>query len=162
MRIKKYGDLCIGLFFLVFSLIYASQIPSIRITNISVINSEAYPTVVAALSLLFSVWQTILGIKKAGSFEAAEGGEEETKEYKTVLRTLLLALAYVVVLEPLGFLPSSALYLFLQMLVLCPQKKIRPVRFILISLIASMIIYCIFRFGLDLMLPPGILLDIFG
>ncbi|MDR0466148.1 MAG: tripartite tricarboxylate transporter TctB family protein, partial [Deltaproteobacteria bacterium] len=81
----------------------------------------------------------------------------EKREYRGALLTLLLAVAYVAALEFLGFLISSSLYLFFQIMIMCPPDKVRPARFGLIAVVASGIIHVVFRYGLDLMLPLGVL-----
>jgi len=77
---------------------------------------------------------------------------------KTVLITVGLILVYVVLLKPLGFIISSSLYLFAQILVLVPVRiKKNYLLYALVAVITSAIIYVSFRFGLDLMLPAGLL-----
>jgi len=150
-------DLYTGLFFLAFTLIYISQIPAIRITRISPIDSAAYPKVLAALLLGLSLVQIFSALRQLKRGVPTTREEELKKGYKGVVQSLLLFSAYVLVVEPLGFLISSVLYIFLQILVLCPPDKVRPVQFGFIALAASGGIYVIFRYGLNLMLPVGIL-----
>jgi putative tricarboxylic transport membrane protein len=144
------------LFFLVFTLIYISQIPAIRITRVSIIDSALYPKVMAALLLFLSAAQLYVALKRLKQGKQA-GGEETKREYKGAVRTLLLAVAYVVVLEPVGFFISSSLYIFLQILIMCPSERVRYGQFAVIALTASGIIDLVFRFGLNLMLPLGLL-----
>ncbi len=66
MRSERYTELIIGIFFLSFTVIYGSQIPSIRITGMSTLNSEAYPAAIAALMLVLTIWQICIGVKKFG------------------------------------------------------------------------------------------------
>jgi len=157
--LKKHMDIYIAVFFLLFTLVYMTQIPSIRITRVSLINSAAYPKAMAALLLLLSAAQLVLALKqwKQGVQVEKQGTK---KEYKNVAQTLFLAVAYVVALEPLGFLISSFLYVFLQIRIMCPPEKFRPARFALIAACASGIIYVVFRYGLDLMLPLGFIEDL--
>lgn len=154
MLLKKYGNLLAGLLFLAFAIVYASQIPAIKITRVSLINSAYYPKILAAALLTLSVAQIVsalAGMKKANNSEAAA----EKKDYTAVLLTLLLAFVYVALLEPAGFLISSTVYIFCQIIVMCPKAEIKPAKFALISVIASAAVYFIFRNGLSLMLPAG-------
>jgi len=156
MHLKKYADFYIGLFFLSFTLIYISQIPTIRITRISLIDSAAYPKVMAALLLSLSVMQLFIALKKLK--QGAQVQADQTKrEYRGVVLTLLLVMAYVMVVEPLGFPISSAIYIFLHILVMCPPDKVRPGLFALIAVATPGFIYAVFRYGLNLMLPLGVL-----
>jgi len=155
MHLKKYRDLYIGLFFLLFTLIYISQIPAIRLTRVSLINSAVYPTAIAALLLFLSAVQLFIALKRLK--RDVQGGEEHTKrEYKGAARTVFLAVAYVAALEPVGFFISSSLYIFFQILVMCPPEKARYGQFVVIAAAASGIINVVFRFGLNLMLPLGL------
>lgn len=47
MKLKKYEDWLTGAFFLAITLVYASQIPLIKRTKISPVNSAFLPTIVA-------------------------------------------------------------------------------------------------------------------
>jgi putative tricarboxylic transport membrane protein len=78
-----------------------------------------------------------------------------------VLRTLFLSIVYVALLEPLGFLISSMLYIFFQTLNLCPKNEVGFVKFAIIAVVSSIIIYVTFRNGLHLMLPGGPLEGVF-
>ena len=161
MQSERCKELVIGLFFLIFTVIYASQIPAIRITGMSTFNSEAYPATIAVLMLGLSLWQTYVGIRKFRTTATDAAPQAEGREYATVLKTLFLAIGYVAILEPVGFLISSIAYAFLQIMVMCPPDKKNPLKFFAISVISTIIIYIVFRYGLDLMLPEGILYDLF-
>jgi len=154
MHFRKYVDLYIGLFFLLFSIVYSLQISSIRLTRVSVINSAMYPKWLAALLICLSLAQVLIALRQLKKGYIPEENQAK-KNYKGAGQTLFLALAYVVVIETLGFLVSSSLYIFLQILIMCPPEKIRYAQFGSIAVVASGIIYVIFRYGLDLMLPLG-------
>ena len=156
MHSKKHVELLIGLFFLLFTIIYISQIPAIRITRVSTVDSALYPKVMAALLLLLTLAQLYVGLKKLQQKDQAGEGQGKRK-YKGALQTLILAIVYVVALEPVGFFISSFVYIFLQILVMCPPEKVRHAQFAIIAVAAAGIINGVFRFGLNLMLPLGIL-----
>lgn len=154
MLLKKYGNLLAGVFFLAFGIVYASQIPAIKITRVSLINSAYYPKILAAALLALAVAQiavAVIAMRK----KAADTAKEDKADYTAVILTLILAIAYVALLEPAGFLISSALYIFFQIIVMCPKDEIRPAKFAVISVIASAVVYFVFRNGLSLMLPAG-------
>jgi putative tricarboxylic transport membrane protein len=156
MHWKKYVDLYIGLFFLAFTVIYITQIPAIRITRVSLVNSAAYPKAMAAMLLFLTAAQLYVALKQLKQGVQVEA-EPSKKEYRGVAQTLFLVVAYVLALEPLGFPISSCAYIFLQILIMCPPAKVRPAQFAVIAVVASSIIYVVFRYGLDLMLPLGFL-----
>jgi putative tricarboxylic transport membrane protein len=73
------------------------------------------------------------------------------------LCTFFLLIVYVVLLGSVGFLIMTALYIFLQSWIITPKPKRRPVKLAIIAGISSALIYSAFVFGLNLMLPAGIL-----
>ena len=158
---ERYEGLCVGGVFLAFTIFYAAQIPFIRLTDIAPISAGAYPVAVAAFLFFLSGYQLAIGIKKFRTLVPAKETQKKQKDYKTVVRTFFLAVAYILLLEPLGFCISSALYVFLQSVLLCPPDKIRCAQFAVISMVASLTTYMIFRYGLDLMLPAGPLAEWF-
>lgn len=94
------------------------------------------------------------------SFQPNEGAEEERPEYLRVLATIAAFTVYVFVIEPAGFLLSSIVYLFAQITILAPKEK-RGIKgiilFAVIAVVVCVAVYFIFRFGLNVMLPAGIL-----
>ena len=158
---ERYEDLCIGGVFLAFTVFYVSQIPYIRVTNLAPMNSEVYPKIVTALLFFLSGLQIAVGIKKILRADPDKKTQAQQKEYTTVIRTFFLTVVYILLLEPLGFFISSTLYVFLQIVLLCPPDKVRLGRFAGISLVVSAVVYGIFRYGLDLMLPAGPLVEWF-
>lgn len=161
MKQKKYADLWTGIFFLAVSVIYISQIPLIKITKVSLIDSAFYPIICAVGLTALSIIQIALAVKKLKSTPDGETASEEQKDYKSVILTVAWSLVYVILLNPLGFVLSSVIYMVAQMIVLCPKDEQKPVLFVIIAIVAAVAIYYIFRNTLNLMLPAGILTGIF-
>jgi len=89
---------------------------------------------------------------------AAEGG---TADYRTVLKTLGLIVAYIALLDPIGFPIITAIYLFVQFIVLTPaDNKVNYRAYGLIAIVSSAVIFVTFRYGFDLLLPAGLLAGI--
>ena len=161
LKQKKYADLWTGIFFLAVSVIYIAQIPLIKITKVSLIDSAFYPIICAVGLTALSAVQIFLALKKLKSAGQGEESNAEEKDYKSVILTTAWSLLYVVLLNPLGFVLSSVIYMVAQMMVLCPKDEQKPVMFVIISVVAAVAIYYIFRNTLNLMLPAGILTGIF-
>ena len=161
LNFDRYGSLYSGILFLLFAIIYGVQFPNIRVTAIGVIDSRAYPRILLILLVVMSlslIWSSIQELRKTKEQYTAA---LEKKDYHCVLITLLLSAAYVAMLEPIGFLISSALYIFFQTINLCPREKRNPLKFAIIAIVASTAVYSFFRYGLFLMLPGGLLTGIF-
>ena len=80
-------------------------------------------------------------------------------DYKRVLLSALLVLIYVFVLQPVGFIVSTLVYLPLQMLVLSPDDqrgKKQIIQLLIIDVIFTMIVFFLFRYGFKIVLPAGI------
>ena len=77
-----------------------------------------------------------------------------------MMATIAAFTVYVFVIEPAGFLLSSIVYLFAQITILAPKEK-RGIKgiilFAVIAVVVCVAVYFIFRFGLNVMLPAGIL-----
>ena len=74
----------------------------------------------------------------------------------TVALTLALIAGYIAALRPLGFPIATAIYLFLQFMVLTPQGSGRSLPLYAgLAALASGLIFATFRYGFDLLLPAG-------
>lgn len=132
------------------------------------IDAATLPTLLAGFLCLLGLMQVFgaLGSKAQAPAETAaplpdDGAEPAPAaivEPKTVLKTLALILAYIALLGPVGFPIMTAVYLYLQFLVLTPvDHEVRHLRYALIALISSAVIFLLFREAFDLMLPAGLL-----
>lgn len=93
-----------------------------------------------------------------------EGKKSEDKEDKQSIKldkggiyTILLIFIYVLILEKVGFIISTILYLFLQIQILSKYDEHDIKLKLAISIIAPIVIYILFTKGFQLMLPRGIL-----
>lgn len=70
--------------------------------------------------------------------------------------TLLMLIAYSQLFTRLGFVITSALYMFFQMLIIGSGKK-NYLFMAILSIIGSVTVYIIFVYALSVMLPQGVL-----
>lgn len=158
MYLKKYGDLATGIVFLAIAVVFyvlAGQLPPSLLGGVG---SDFMPKILAVGTGILSVLQMISGVKtmrKDFSGEAAE--EEDRPEYVRVLATVVSFGLYVTVMEKVGFLISSVVYLFAQMVILAPKEKRNYVLLAVIAVVFNIVVYFIFRNALNVMLPKGIL-----
>lgn len=156
MRFKKYESIIIGVIFLVIAAVYGSQIPNIKISNFAPINSAFFPKLCCVILAVLALQQLINGVRTLKS-NWAEGDEADKTDYMCVAQTFGMTIVYVALLDPLGFIISSIIYLFFQISILCPKAEFKPIKFLIISVITSLVIFVVFKNGLGLMLPRGIL-----
>ncbi|WP_434704403.1 tripartite tricarboxylate transporter TctB family protein [Pseudomonas sp. Z1-12] len=91
--------------------------------------------------------------------KSAEPAEKpEAIDYPTVIKSVALVLLYTALMEPVGFVITTVLYLYAQFIVLTPaDEKVKHLRYALIAVVSSVLIFYIFRHGFDLLLPVGLL-----
>lgn len=94
---------------------------------------------------------TLLDKKPAKA--AAKGGSDLAGG----LGTVGLMLLYVIAFEPVGFLLSSMVYLFAQILLMSNKDNRRPVLFAVISVALPLGIALLFAYVIKMPLPVGIL-----
>jgi len=87
---------------------------------------------------------------------AEEASSSDAGGALTVGLTLALIAGFIAALRPLGFPIATALYLFLQFLVLTPRSGRPPVPLYAgLAVGSAAVIFATFRYGLDLLLPAG-------
>lgn len=106
-------------------------------------------------------WVIISGLMLASSaFKNTAQSEEKKGNIKGFLLTLVLLFLYVLLLKPIGFVITSSLYMFLQMLLFVPRELINKKKLILfavISILLPVLVNLLFANLFSLILPAGIL-----
>ena len=123
------------------------------------IGPDFVPMCIAVLTLCLASVLTVLSIKsmaKNAGKELSEEVSQDAPDYKRVLISFLLILIYVFVMKPIGFIVSTCVYLPLQMLVLAPDEGRKPVFLTIISVLFTLGVFFLFRYGFKIVLPAGI------
>ncbi len=157
MYLKKYGDLATGIVFLVIAVVFyvlAGQLPPSLLGGVG---SDFVPKILAVGTGILSVLQIISGVKTMKKDFSGEAADEDRPEYIRVLATVAAFGIYVTVMEKVGFLISSIVYLFAQMVILAPREKRNFLLLAVIAVVFNIVVYFIFRNALNVMLPKGIL-----
>lgn len=141
--------LCAGVFYLILT---------INLPRKGTIDASTVPYVLAVGLCLLGFLQ-LWGARKAVRPEIdKDETPKEAADYPTVLKTLALIAIYIALLETVGFLIITVLYLYAQFIVITPRdQKVNHLTYAIIAVIASVSIYFTFRHGFDLMLPAGFL-----
>ena len=159
-------ELIIGVAMLAASIGY--MLMSYQLPGHQGVDAATLPVLLSGLLLLLGVMQLFSAFASKAtvsaeppSKEADESNEQaaaEIIEPKTVIKTLALILAYMALLGSIGFPIMTALYLYLQFIVLTPvNQKVRHLTYALIAVISSAVIFLLFREAFDLLLPAGLL-----
>lgn len=156
-RVKK-KELLIGIVMLGAGLIYL--LLTMNLPRKGLIDAAFVPYVLAAIMCLLGVVQLSTGwnLKSGAPVATPEGGTTAHPDYLTVLKTLGLIVAYIALLDTVGFPIMTVLYLYAQFIVLTPiEQNVAHLRYGAIAVVASALIFVTFRHGFDLMLPAGFL-----
>jgi len=160
MDTYKRKELLVGALMLGAGLFYLFL--TINLPRKGFIDASTVPYVLSVGLCLLGFLQLITATRAS---QPAADLDEETDptagtapDYPTVFKTLGLIAVYVALLDKVGFPIMTALYLYLQFIVITPrEQKVRHGLYVVIALISSAAIFYLFRQGFDLMLPTGFL-----
>ncbi len=160
MFFKKYGDIIVGIFFMVLSVVLivaAKQLPPSAVMEIG---PDFMPLVIGVFTFVLAAILTVMSIKNfKKNAESIDPDSLPKCDYVRVLASIILVLIYVFILQPVGFIISTLLFLLLQMFVLSPDDERDAkhlVRLVIIDVIFTMIVFFLFRYGFKIILPAGI------
>lgn len=160
MFFKKYGDIVVGVFFMAVStvlMIMALMLPKSKVMEIG---PDFMPMCIGSVTFVLSLVLIILSIKNFKMHAAGLNPDSIPDcDYKRVLSSIILVLIYVFAIKPIGFILSTLVFLFFQMLVLAPDEqrnKKEAVRLIVVDVIFTLVVFFLFRYGFKIVLPAGI------
>lgn len=160
MFFKKYGDIVVGVFFMALSAIMMVMAQMLPKSKVMEIGPDFMPMVIGAITFVLAAILTFLNVKNMKMRVAEiDPSKIDDCDYKRVLLSALLVLIYVFILQPVGFIVSTLVFLPLQMLVLSPDDqrgKKQVIQLLIIDVIFTMVVFFLFRYGFKIVLPAGI------
>ena len=153
---KKYRDIISGGVIFAASLILFIMTFFMRRLTVLSVGPEFMPRIVFGMMMVLGLVVAAEGLKNCRTAAADEALEPKPRN-KTALLTLLLIMIYIACLKQIGFLITTAAYLFFQIMILAPKENRRPLQFLIIAVLSSSIIYYLFLNVFQLLLPAGIL-----
>lgn len=158
----RYKDLLGGLFWLGIAIVmyiasFDMKTLAIGAASTSFVGSGFMPRVVAFGMAFFSalvIWRGLKNIRNTKTIDA-DKCSGLAAEYLPVWVSVVLLALYIVLMEKVGFLITTVVYLFVQMMILAAPEHRRPLMFLVISLICSIAIYYTFTEVFYLMLPES-------
>lgn len=156
---------CFGL------IIYFTKDIKLLVVNTTV-TARFWPTVIGAAGCLLSVLLFIQGVieglalkrqEESGQVEKPPQGARffEGANLRSLI-TLGLMFLYILGLEYFGFLAMTLVYLYLQILTLADKGKRHWGKLALITVVFTAVIYLVFRYGFQMMLPEGRVWSLMG
>ena len=160
MFIKKYGDIIVGVFFMLLSaamLVMAKMLPKSTVMDIG---PDFMPMCIGVMTFVLAAALVFLNIKNMKIYVAqAEAEGPEKADYKRVLTSFIIILVYVFVLKSVGFIFSTLVYLPVQMFILAPEErrgKKNVIQLLLTDVLFTFVVFFLFRYGFKIVLPAGI------
>lgn len=162
------SDLITGIIAAAFSVFYLSQTTTIKIFGGATggVNARTVPEIWGSCLLILSIIlivRSIYGMAKAKKNPTLpEQGNfiKNLIDKREVVYTFTLLIGYAALMKPVGFIITSIIYVFLQILILTPiKKRSRKVMGIaaVMAVTFSTVLYYVFTKYFMVLLPPGIL-----
>lgn len=140
------------------------QIPNFRGLGAPPIDAKFVPRLWGGLLMLLSAivffrgLREYLRLKKEGKLAKSEGTlKAKVTDNWEVILTFVCLLIYIWLLQPVGFIIMSALYIFAEAMILTPKGKRKPLLTAIIGIAAAVLVDYIFARFLHVLLPAGIL-----
>jgi putative tricarboxylic transport membrane protein len=143
----------VGILIGLYAIWEGSNMPTDVVMNIG---PSFFPNVLAGLLILFSVSLVISAVKgkSKGSIEPLKLSD---KGVQRALITLVATFVFCLVLAPLGFIPTSIIFLAFMMLVMGNRK---PFQLLIAPPLVTISVWLIFEKVLHLSMPAGVLADL--
>ncbi|MCI1966458.1 MAG: tripartite tricarboxylate transporter TctB family protein [Oscillospiraceae bacterium] len=161
--VKRYRELLVGVFVGLFSAAYLFGSAFIRRSNIVSLGGEFMPELYGYFLLFLSLLQIIIGWKSARASisdvntSTGESGKASKTDSKNVLMVFIAIVFYLATIQLLGFILSSAIFLFVLNFLLSPSNsKKNPRVTIIYAILLPIITYFIFHNYMNINLPAGI------
>jgi putative tricarboxylic transport membrane protein len=162
----KWNDIISALVLIVVSIVVFFASDQLEAKTRMDIGPDFMPKLVAALTFLLSLLllaqavQRNMGLSPQCQMPDVDRGpvrQGDLIERYADWISLLLILAYTIAFEPLGFVLSTTIFLFLQFVVMSRSGERRYIRFALVAGVVSAVSYYVFLKLFYVFLPTGLL-----
>ncbi len=161
-------DLFSGIFFLVFAAFLYAESYNIKMSTADALGPQFFPRMVAIAMVILAF--IVIGRSLAAAKLKKARGEQEPSMSEVIkgtplnlnlLLTIALLILHFLLVGELGFIITTALYLFGQMFLLLPKGSIKKPKFLIVvtacSIVIPAAIYLMFYHLFSIFLPAGIL-----
>lgn len=144
-------NLIVSFVFMAFGIFLLVESMGIKQMMKNDVGSGFFPKVIAVAIIAVSLIRLVMTL-----LEPVGEKKESNSDKAGGWLSILLIGAYVVAFRPVGFIIDTAVYLFLQMLVLTPKEKRNIPLLGVIAIVAPLCIYTLFVYAINTPLPKGI------
>ena len=162
--LQVYQGIVIGAIVIAFStglLINSATIRVDKFSSSPVDNAAFMPRLIFGILIVIGIVMIIQGIQdiKKNKKKLLEGEalEKASRETLRSLGALCILLLYILCFKPVGFIISSILFLVGMMFYMTKKEDRKPIVFIIISVVMTLVVYFCFKKFLYIYLPAGIL-----
>ncbi len=164
---KQYKlDIIPGIVLAIFAIFYMSRISTIRVfksLGATPLTNHFIPWLWGGSMLALSLWLIIRGIMKYRRLAAKNALPEGESlfaalwEKREVIFSFIALVLYVGFMESVGFVITTCIYVFVQIMILTPVEKWAKnfVPALITALIAGCLLFYVFRVMLNVLLPVG-------
>lgn len=152
---RKYKEVISGSIIFILAAVYFGIGLTIPEFNDGFISSDFMPKLYGIILMALSAVQILIGAKGIKKEEGTNDQGNGTFLVPEVIITFVFLVLYVALLNVLGFLVSTILFLLGMVTLFTPKEKRNIVKIILISVVFSVVVYLIFVKGFGLTLPEG-------
>lgn len=171
---KGKNDLFSGIVLSVFAvwyLIMATQIKIMKMLAATWLNASSIPKLWGVLLLILGVILIVRGLGKMKGAKAAgyaapkvplaEAVKGFLGDNLAVVEMFVVLLAYIALMQPVGFLIPTVVFLFLEFNILSHKEDRKYLFNAIMAVVIGVAIYALFKYGFNMPLPQGILKGIF-
>lgn len=151
---QKKKDILVSIVFIILGAFILLQSVGIEPLMDNDVGSGFFPKVVGIVIMVIAGVKLVLSLREEDDDDVVKKTTEGNMAGGWI--TVILIGLYVLAYQSVGFLVSTAVYLFLQISVLCPKEKRNFLVFGLVSLITPVFIYTMFVYIINMPLPKGI------
>jgi putative tricarboxylic transport membrane protein len=121
-------------------------------TSVDPVGPAKYPFIISLIIILLGALMFISTIKKKDDTEnAKDKTKEKPGDILKLAITILVGIMYIYLFDKLGFIITNTIFIF-TMLFIFEERNIKNMVFY--SILTTLILYGIFKIGLDVLLPP--------
>ncbi|MBR6113689.1 MAG: tripartite tricarboxylate transporter TctB family protein [Oscillospiraceae bacterium] len=173
MSNKQYKlDIIPGIVLSLFAAFYLLQVPKIvefKGLGSTPLTNRFVPYLWGGALLLLSLWILVRGIIRRKKY-LAEGGRadknsfaEAVSDKREVIASFISLTIYVALMGSVGFVIMTLIYVFVQILILTPRENWKKTYLpaLITAAAAAGILFYVFRYLLNVLLPVGVL-SVFG
>lgn len=153
------GELIVGIFFLILSLIIFFQAGSLPVSSYEPLGPAGFPKIIVSAMGILSIFLIVKKLKTIDLNQAGLDFKKILKEYKLIFVTLFNFFIYILIMRYIGFRISTFIFVFTTQLLLGPRKERKYFIIGSVALVISLGSYYFFQNYLGVIFPTGLFFE---